>query len=628
MNDNEVVGKILPSVEFTGERPTNAVELPQTEAAAVSLILAGGQDGPEAWERAEASRVTCESFSHPTLRIIFSAARDVAEHGQIPDAVSISERLAQRQQLDVVGGAERLEEMIKQAPAPYQIDAVFTRIEDAARRRRILRHAENLAAMAKDPDVSVNDVERHASESPDFAARQRKLTGSIGEFLSTYPEERPALIDGFVRPGDVAVFVASSKAGKTWLSHAMVLEFLRSGTFLDHFQCYGAGKRALICDMELHPQTLATRLHTVAGDLGVDLRQMENRLLVESMRNEDGPNGFDAVRAKVQRHRADLVVVDALYTAYPDDPRFSENDNASMGRLIRHQFGKLARETGSAIILIHHLSKGGQSDKASVDLGAGAGALMRAVDAQLAIRPHEESGCFVIDGNLRSFAPIEPFVVRRVVGDGIRWEVAADLDPTRLEGRRQTAGERAEDRQKRSRDIRRTTADEHDAEVMQAMERPQLSHTWSTQTTIAGCAKLNNANTKASLARLVSDGLVVERPRDGRTTEYLLKSYSEEVAEKEKAARVQAEAERQQTINIYSTPPSTPSVRCPEQREYTEQASGQPDNQDCPLSGAVKTSVKRAKRSRADKVELSGVTHSAGSTSSTAPVAPAAEGWL
>jgi hypothetical protein len=48
-----------------------------------------------------------------------------------------------------------------------------------------------------------------------------------------------------------------------------------------------------------------------------------------------------------------------------------------------------------------------------VDVGAGAGSMARAADSHFVLREHAEDGAIVIDAAVRSWKPIQPFVVRR-----------------------------------------------------------------------------------------------------------------------------------------------------------------------------------------------------------------------
>ena len=83
----------------------------------------------------------------------------------------------------------------------------------------------------------------------------------------------------------------------------------------------------------------------------------------------------------------------------------------------------MAERLGCAVVLIHHASKGNQSGRGVTDVGSGAGAQSRAVDAHIVLRPHEDDGAVVLDAAVRSWAPIAPV--------GLRWDFPIfNVDPT------------------------------------------------------------------------------------------------------------------------------------------------------------------------------------------------------
>src|SRR5690606_38037062 len=109
----------------------------------------------------------------------------------------------------------------------------------------------------------------------------------------------------------------------------------------------------------------------------------------------------------------------------------SENDNAAESQFY-NLVDQIAANTGAAVVLVHHTSKGSQSDKRTTDVGAGAGAQSRAADCHLVLREHEEEGVVVLDAVVRSFPPVEPLALRWQFP---LWQPADDIDPGKLKGR-------------------------------------------------------------------------------------------------------------------------------------------------------------------------------------------------
>jgi hypothetical protein len=219
----------------------------------------------------------------------------------------------------------------------------------------------------------------------------------------------------------VSLLVAAALTGGEWLGHRVE-------------KC-----RVLVLDSELTLATILFRLQKVFAAMGVPLAQTGDLYISDLRgRTKDASRALACARDKGPGFYG-LIILDPLYTLYPPDPHFSENDNAAMRRLF-DSIITFAGETRAAVLAIHHLSKGSQAEKSLTDLGAGAGAIARAGDAHLALRPHRERDCVVFDGVVRDFPEITPSCWRFSFP---LYQAAPDLDPTDLAGlkRRKSATE-------------------------------------------------------------------------------------------------------------------------------------------------------------------------------------------
>jgi hypothetical protein len=119
-------------------------------------------------------------------------------------------------------------------------------------------------------------------------------------------------------------------------------------------------------------------------------------------------------------------VLDAWYRFQPEGS--DENANRDVMALY-NLLDSVAARIGSAFVCVHHSSKGDQSGKAIVDVGAGAGSQSRAADCHLVLRQHEEDSAVVVEAAVRSWAPMQPFCLRWQFP---AWLPADDLDPKDL----------------------------------------------------------------------------------------------------------------------------------------------------------------------------------------------------
>lgn len=123
---------------------------------------------------------------------------------------------------------------------------------------------------------------------------------------------------------------------------------------------------------------------------------------------------------------AAVVILDPIYKMLLG---LEENSNGVVAKMLNH-FTKLCGQLNVSFIYANHHSKGNQALKDALDRSAGAGAWGRDPDAVLDLTAHEESDCFTAEIRVRSFAPIEPFVVRWAFPLLVR--DTEGLDPTKL----------------------------------------------------------------------------------------------------------------------------------------------------------------------------------------------------
>ncbi|MSR59256.1 MAG: hypothetical protein EXS05_16705 [Planctomycetaceae bacterium] len=277
-----------------------------------------------------------------------------------------------------------------------------------------------------------SDDDRHGDDKPRRPPVQRR---TIGELVEEFPRLREPVIEGWVRRGETGNIISVSKIGKSWLVYYIAFSFVLRHMIFDRFAT--SGGRLLIIDNELHETTLASRMRTVVDAMGIEWGDVKDQIDVWTLRGNlrnvfelsvefgDIPTGTYA-----------LIVFDAKYRMLGEDA--SENDNAAETRFY-NEVDRLAEQTGAAILMVHHSTKGSQSDKRTTDVGAGAGAQSRAADCHLVLREHEEENCVVLDGAVRSFKPVEPLALR---WEYPLWIVADDIDPSDLKGKRSEVDER------------------------------------------------------------------------------------------------------------------------------------------------------------------------------------------
>ncbi len=291
-----------------------------------------------------------------------------------------------------------------------------------------LEHGGDYAAAAKTlaADGWGRQQGQKAPQQDEDVSKPPWRTYTACELVAAHLTYRPAIIDGWLRQGETMNVIAAPKTGKSWLVLQLAFSIAQGVPFLGR-EC--RKHPVLIIDNELHPETAAQRMRSVGSELGLPV---DDGITVVPLRGqlEDIVAITDRLVDAARRVGAGVIILDALYRLLPKDT--NESDNAAIMQ-VYNLLDRIAAQTGAAIILVHHTSKGNQGEKSVTDVGSGAGTFSRAPDCHLTLREHEEQGHVVVDAVARSWSPPGSLVIRR---SGLVWEVADGADATRVKGRR------------------------------------------------------------------------------------------------------------------------------------------------------------------------------------------------
>lgn len=250
---------------------------------------------------------------------------------------------------------------------------------------------------------------------------------TFGKLLTEYPTMHPPVVDGLIRQGETMNIIAWTKVGKSWLSYGLLLAIITGKPWLGRFETTPG--RVLLIDNELHRPTIASRLKIVCESLGILPADIAGKLDIWPLRGQLRPLcELVAEFEDIPEKHYQLIIFDAKYRF--QRPGTSENDN-SEETLVYNLLDLLGEKTKSALSLVHHSTKGSQSEKRVTDVGAGAGAQSRAADCHLILREHEEEGAAVLDAATRSFPPVDPLVLR---WDYPLWTPDEYADAAKLKG--------------------------------------------------------------------------------------------------------------------------------------------------------------------------------------------------
>jgi len=153
----------------------------------------------------------------------------------------------------------------------------------------------------------------------------------------------------YIAEGDLFVFVAYMKVGKSTLIYPLTIAVARGIPFLGYPTKKGA---VLILALEEHPRDIELRLRK----LGM---KPEDPIYIHEGPLPNSKQELDAIKAFIKQKGIVLALLDSLVYFWNIK---NENDNAEIVRALKPVL-TLARDTGAAIGLIHHESKyGGRNE--------------------------------------------------------------------------------------------------------------------------------------------------------------------------------------------------------------------------------------------------------------------------
>jgi RecA-family ATPase len=247
------------------------------------------------------------------------------------------------------------------------------------------------------------------------------------------PEHPPAqLIRGVLYQGGRLSFSGGSKMFKSWnLLHCLFC--LANGLPYLGFDCLKIP--VVNFDFELIRYDLRQRLQLIANVY--KLANPFGLMRMVPLRGQFVDFGLELVQEVIYE-----ILYSNTFGAFSIDPiykaltGYDENSNSDIAKVLR-PFDRLTTEAAAAFLYTQHFSKGNQAAKDPLDRMAGGGSFGRDPDTLIMFTAHRESECFTVNIVQRSFAPVEPFVVRRVFPVFVRDDALdpEDLKPIKNAGR-------------------------------------------------------------------------------------------------------------------------------------------------------------------------------------------------
>jgi replicative DNA helicase len=325
-----------------------------------------------------------EDFYRGAHRTMFEVARELYDHGEPVDAVTLADALERRGQLDDVGGAVGVTDLVAKVPTAANALYYARIVADHAMRRRLIDVGTQITKLGYEPPVGVADAVDTA-ESLIFAVAQRgryagefvpmkRLMGEAMDLLEQLQDNNSAvtgLETGFLdldaltaglQPGNLIIVAARPSMGKTTLvmnvaSHVAVE--LRKPVVMFSLEMSTAELVQRLLSAEARIDTKRLKTGALEDRDWIKLSQATGKLAEAPLFLDDNSAiNLMEIRSKCRRlkqeHGLDLVIVD--YLQLMQSHRRVENRVQEVSELSRG-LKILAKELSVPVIALSQLSR-------------------------------------------------------------------------------------------------------------------------------------------------------------------------------------------------------------------------------------------------------------------------------
>lgn len=417
---------------------------PPQDVHAERSVLAAMFLGSDAIGRAVAL-ADASIFYRTAHQKIFDAIVALHGRGERADAITVTDELRRRGELEVVGGPATLAHIHEYATTTANLEEHIRIVAGAAQRRRLVTLAQDIQRRAADP---TQDLDSIAHDLRTAAEGLNNGSGPRGVTITPFSEVSPGSVDwlwpGRIPAGMLTVLDGDPGLGKSTATLAIAARLSRGHAMPDGAPGPApAGTVVLSAEDDL-ARVIRPRLDAAGADVA--------RIATLRVRDEEGlrapvisATDLAAVEQAVHAIGARLVIVDPLVAYLPSDV------NAQRDQDVRRALAglrDLAERTGAAVLVVRHLNKTGAGNP--LYRGGGSIGIIGAARAGLllAADPDDPTGeARVLACTKMNLAPRPPALRLRLVAEGgahphVVWDGESQHTATSLLAVPVDAGER------------------------------------------------------------------------------------------------------------------------------------------------------------------------------------------
>lgn len=408
-------------------------QLPPHDMEAEEAVIASVLVDPDAWARVS-GLVRPEDFFKEKNGWIFQACANLVADGVGLNQVTVGHALARADRLEEMGGLAYLSRLVTELPTPVGVEYYAQIVRRDALYRSAIERAARLQQTAYRADGHLpellDDFQRAGEE---LRAAAQVILGSAGRFEvlegAAFAEpvgDAPHVIEGIApRPG-FTVIAGMGESFKSWITEDMGLSVAAGFNWLARFITEQGP--AVIFDQEVDKGEVTRRLQKLAAGRKLDLTALPIAAIVDEGLDLDKPSDLAAVIDAIKRRGAIAAIFDSVGDFFPGiNLKADEEVRPAIAK-----FKRIGRETGAAIIGVHHLRKSSKEGVNTTEERLFGSVYWRNdADSYFAFQLHGEDRVLVAPGKSRRGKRPDPFLITcdgEDVDPFVRFSFAGEAD--------------------------------------------------------------------------------------------------------------------------------------------------------------------------------------------------------
>jgi len=341
-----------------------AAPLPQNIDAERSVLGAILLDNSALGKAVE--KVSAADFFHEHHRKIFSAMLAMQDLHEPIDLVMLTDWLAQKRELEIVGGAAYISALLDGVPHASNVEHYAQVVREKSLLRRVIHATERIQREAMESKETASAILERAESELGGALRARvgatsgngahKLKSyALTDFLNAQFPTPEHLVEQVIPRGGSILIIAMPHRLKSWFTTALALACTRAGIALGKLEVKKP-VRTLLMQAEDFPGVLQKRvgdLMRASQFLGADASNL--RIIPRCGFHLPDEAWYQELLREVSEFKADHVVLDVVRRVFHGDI----NSPVETADFVEH-VDRLRDATDCAVTLVHHENKKGE----------------------------------------------------------------------------------------------------------------------------------------------------------------------------------------------------------------------------------------------------------------------------